>query len=71
MKGVKRLPRRFRKTFTGNCTSTLNHLASNDKFFDALLRGQGIHRVEQEFLRESSSVHEPLLFAQLLVGLQI
>src|SRR5204863_10191888 len=49
------------KTFTGDGTSTLNHLAGNDEFFDAFLRGQGIHRVEQEFFKNHYQSTSPNL----------
>src|SRR5262245_51917447 len=39
------------KSFAGHRTSSFDHLTGYDKFFDALLRGQGIHRVEQEFFQ--------------------
>src|SRR5690242_2560302 len=41
-----------RKSFTRDRTSPFDHLAGYDKFFDAFLRGQGIHRVEQEFFQD-------------------
>src|ERR1051325_10327993 len=41
-----------RKSFTRHSAAPFDHFAGNDKFFDAFLRGQGIHRVEQEFFQD-------------------
>src|ERR1044072_4344676 len=41
-----------RKSLTRHCAAPLDHFAGYDKFFDAFLRGQGIHRVEQEFFQD-------------------